>query len=652
MKMGHVAQDVVVNGEFKTSDFNIGDIAFIVDMFADKVYSHKERAVIRELSCNAHDSHIMAGTEHIPFKVHLPTYLEKWFSIRDFGTGLSDHDIRTIFAGIGISTKRNSNDVIGCFGIGSLSPYSLSDSFTVTSYFNGVVRHYTCYRDDLRKPVVALLSEMDTDEPNGLEVRVSVKNNFTAFEEEAARVFAFWEGTIPDINNKDILMACEEYKKRFILTGDGYGFSNKYGSPYAIMGNIAYSIPPSCHNSLYAECYIKFDLGELDFDTSRENLSLTEKTKLAIKNKIETIKENLQRQAEQIVEGEDTAFKKAKKAFNLSSNQLADFVDLSKYSLPVQKGYIQCYSINKYTKKIHKYTQDYVELSDNTEYFLYHKGMDTRIKNYLKQHLTCSKILVFESDKQVNDYKIDLDIVKDTKDLPKVSSPRTSYSKPQSIKLFKAITNYSLGMLGWNEINIDLTNKKDILYVKIYRWNVTDSSYLHNNNNFIKAVDLLDNITGVKHEIVALNPYFLKSKIFKDNQDKFINFEDYLINQLKYYVENNNINGYLVQKHEHLSLLKEVNKLIYHEELDNLIESINIFNESAKMLNQVMDFCYACRLPITFEANNSLVDGISNFINKYEMLKILGVYDVKYADIANIDILARYINGEKRGIGT
>lgn len=644
MKMGHVAQDVVVNGEFKTSDFNVGDIAFIVDMFADKVYSHKERAVIRELSCNAHDSHIMAGTEHIPFKVHLPTYLEQWFSIRDFGTGLSDHDIRTIFAGIGISTKRNSNDVIGCFGIGSLSPYSLSDSFTVTSYFNGVVRHYTCYRDDLRKPVVALLSEMDTDEPNGLEVRVSVKNNFTAFEEEATNVFAFWEGTIPDINNKDVLIECEEYKKRFILTGDGYGFSNKYGSPYAIMGNIAYSIPPSCHNSLYVECYIKFDLGELDFDTSRENLSLTEKTKLAIKNKIETIKENLQRQAEKIVEGEDTAFKKAKKAFNLSSNQLEDFVDLSKYSLPVQKGYIQCYSINKYTKKIHKYTQDYVELSDNTEYFLYHKGMDTRIKNYLKQHPTCSKILVFESTKQVNNYNIDLDIVKDSKDLPKAASSRSSSYKPQDTKLYKYTSHDK-----WQETNIDLSNSKDILYVKIYRWNLHGCSYLYRNYNLTAAINILNNIKGVDHEVVGLNPRFLNSKVFKNNQYKFLNFEDYLVDQLKYYVEDNNI-SYMVQNHEYLSLIKEVNNLIYHEELDNLIESINTFNESSKMLNQVIDFCRACRLPITFETNNSLVDVINNFINKYEMLKILGVYDVKYADADKIDIIAKYINGKKRGI--
>ena len=165
MKLYTEDQDVAVHGDFETSDFAIGDIAFIVDMFADKVYSHKERAIIRELSCNAHDSHIMAGTTDIPFDVHLPTQLVPYFSIRDYGTGLSDKEIRTIFAGIGISTKRDSNEVIGCFGIGSLSPYSMTDSFTVESYLDGTCRTYTCYRDEDRKPVVS--RHPAVDRPSG-----------------------------------------------------------------------------------------------------------------------------------------------------------------------------------------------------------------------------------------------------------------------------------------------------------------------------------------------------------------------------------------------------------------------------------------------------------------------------------------------------
>ncbi len=110
MKLEQAPQDVILSDDFEQRDVAIGDIAFILDMFADKVYTHKERAVIRELACNAHDSHVIAGTQDIPFDVHLPTSLEPWFSLRDYGTGLEDHDIENIYGAIGVSTKRDSNE--------------------------------------------------------------------------------------------------------------------------------------------------------------------------------------------------------------------------------------------------------------------------------------------------------------------------------------------------------------------------------------------------------------------------------------------------------------------------------------------------------------------------------------------------------------
>ena len=60
MKLATAPQDVILSDDFEQRDVAIGDVAFILDMFADKVYSNKERAVIRELACNAHDSHVLS----------------------------------------------------------------------------------------------------------------------------------------------------------------------------------------------------------------------------------------------------------------------------------------------------------------------------------------------------------------------------------------------------------------------------------------------------------------------------------------------------------------------------------------------------------------------------------------------------------------
>jgi len=104
MKLATAPQDVTIPKSFEQRDVAIGSVAFILDMFSDKVYSHKERAVIRELSCNAHDAHVTAGTTEVPFDIHLPTVLEPWFSLRDYGTGLADSGIANVYVAIGIST--------------------------------------------------------------------------------------------------------------------------------------------------------------------------------------------------------------------------------------------------------------------------------------------------------------------------------------------------------------------------------------------------------------------------------------------------------------------------------------------------------------------------------------------------------------------
>ena len=310
MKLEIEPQDVAVHGNFKTSEFKTGDTAFIVDMFADKVYSHKERAVIREMACNAHDSHIMAGTEDVPFDVHIPTRLEPYFSLRDYVTGLSDEEVRDQYAGIGISTKRDNQNVIGCYGIGTLSPYSLADSFTVKSYKDGMCLTYSCYRNDHRVPVVSLLTECETDEPNGIEVSLSVEGRVYEFQQEAVYVFKFWEGTLPNINDKYAVEKCENARKGYAFEGDDYGLKNTWGDMFAVIGNIAYTIPRDL-DEFSCEGYLKFELGELSFDSGRENLAMDTKTKAALKAKFAEVKESLTADAIAQIEALPTAWDQA-----------------------------------------------------------------------------------------------------------------------------------------------------------------------------------------------------------------------------------------------------------------------------------------------------------------------------------------------------
>ena len=640
MKLYTEDQDVAVHGDFETSDFAIGDIAFIVDMFADKVYSHKERAIIRELSCNAHDSHVMAGTTDVPFNVHLPTQLEPYFSIRDFGTGLSDDEVRNIFAGIGISTKRDSNEVIGCFGIGSLSPYSMTDSFTVKSYIDGVCRTYTCFRDEDRKPVVALLTELATDEANGLEVSLSVEGKWYEFSEEAANVFRFWEGTVPNINDKSVVRIIEETRDDYAFKGEDFGLTASWGSMYALMGNIAYKIPDEL-DDFNTKGYLKFDLGELSFDTARENLAMDDKTKQAIKDKFQQVKDKLAVEAGQQIAALDSPFKQAVLANRLRQGNLGRHVkaDLEQYDLPETSKEFTYFQ--RSYRSTDKATSKRVPVGENIEYYRHKDRMQTRIREYIKDHNRLTMVIL--TDEQIKECLIDEDVLLDLEDLPKVV--RQSYAKAGStVKTFVFDRNFS----GWSnkdffdeaELTID---GDEIVYIEINRWEpVGGGRVYYSNRDVQRALSRLEKCGIDAPKVVALKSAFLKTKQFENGN--FIDLADYverelIARSLKTYYEYN-VRQFNVFKtmHEHMQ----------HDDISDMMMLVEGQSNS-----EIADWVSALNKdrnePIAeMEKDTMIQDMMDEFFVKYEMLTFLSDWEMTSTDEEYQRKIANYIGGTIR----
>ena len=87
-------------------------------ILSDGLYSNKILAVIRELSTNAYDSHVDAGVADRAFEVHLPTRLEPYFHVRDYGTSMTHDQCMTLYTTYFRSTRNDSNDAVGCLGLG------------------------------------------------------------------------------------------------------------------------------------------------------------------------------------------------------------------------------------------------------------------------------------------------------------------------------------------------------------------------------------------------------------------------------------------------------------------------------------------------------------------------------------------------------
>lgn len=135
----------------------------VMDMLA-KLYSEPHRAVLREYVSNAYDANVEAGTTK-PVEVHLPEKDEPWLSVRDYGKGLDYLGIVSVFANFGTSTKRDSDNLIGGFGIGSKSGLAISDTINVTSVCNGLLNEFVLERT-----------------PNGIITRFTKENEPTTDE--------------------------------------------------------------------------------------------------------------------------------------------------------------------------------------------------------------------------------------------------------------------------------------------------------------------------------------------------------------------------------------------------------------------------------------------------------------------------------------
>lgn len=290
----------------EVSEFKIRNSAKAFGILSSGLYANKIRAIIRELSCNAVDSHVAAGTPDLQFDVHLPTALRPYFSIRDYGTGLSHEQVLNIYTTYFESTKTNSNDFIGALGLGSKSPFSYTDNFTVIAIKGGKKGVYSAFINDQGVPAVAVMGQGDTEEPNGVEVKFAVteQEDFRKFNYEASQVYRYFP-LQPNFTGADVIVGFVEYEDDEIVENvrqrNNYGHSrHSFGENRAIMGNIEYPIelPKKGYDTELSFIDNKgldlfFDIGEIDFQASREGLQYTEKTVNAIVEKYKQVSDVL-----------------------------------------------------------------------------------------------------------------------------------------------------------------------------------------------------------------------------------------------------------------------------------------------------------------------------------------------------------------------
>lgn len=379
-------KETILGNGSKSKAFSITASPKVFKILSSDLYTNKIRAVVRELITNMIDAHALNGNPE-KFIIQVPGRLDPRFVCRDFGPGMSDFDIQGDDNSPGLynsyfsSSKAESNDFIGGFGLGSKSPFSYTDTFSITSYHKGEIRGYVAYMDgDGPQIKPTFVKEMGPNDKTGIEIVVPV-------EEKDFRNFAYEVSYIMrPFKDLAIINGLDREIDYFPDFDDYYGVNpERYwpdrGGLYAIYGGIVYPIDGVIRERNWLSIrnevnYIKFPMGSLDIAPSREALSLDDRTR---KNIIERVKELSEK-----------AFNEDVKRFKESTSPRHTYRELMKMGYSA-RDYMISNSVKFTTKNLsYKKMQSMFEPDSKlcNAGVVYEVNLDPRLKRIKQSHET------------------------------------------------------------------------------------------------------------------------------------------------------------------------------------------------------------------------------------------------------------------------
>lgn len=650
----------------KSEDFE--EIGFTVEITADafralttNIYPDKIKAIIRELSTNAADSHTIAKTKK-PFDVHLPNPIEEYFRIRDYGTGISPEKIRFVYTKLFKSDKKDTNELIGCIGIGSKTPFHYGDGFTVTSYYNGKKYLYSAYLNQSGCPTLAKITEVETDEENGLEINIPVNKDFHIWRQRAELVFKYFKRR-PNITGQDIKF--EECKRELSGNGWYYEKSNSNYSALAIMGNIAYKIPFANKLNGFA---IDFNIGDLTFTSSREDLKNDEENKKVVDKRIKVVES-------EILNVIKAKFKKCRSFYDASiyynellmDNVLKNFVkDKIKYrgrlvtgqvTLPIQRLRIEVKNYWNVFGKIKCERNNSEKLKSPNWTFYFNKNNSLVVIDEMRFHEKCRKYCrdnksdvyaVQFLDDEVDKVKlraiakllgVDVGTFKKTTELEKPVIIRQKFIKEETedddfCNVWKLNLDSYIGFYnrknGWRYGEVDKT--KDAYYLQFDRYYAIFNEKRYSNHALKNFLISLQKICGKLDRPL----YFITKSTIKKDGFVWKHFSEYL--------NGVNIPTYLnVGQDDYLdSFISIAQKFKFkNREKQNLLDSLSGYKSNSwddyKNINPF----------ISFRTDKLILPSFQTFFQDYKCLLL--PIDFEALTQQNIDYIQSQIDLVERG---
>lgn len=381
----HQAESEVIGTEETISmSIDSSDQAALMMILSENLYKDAIGSLVRESASNALDTHKEAGTtDPIIVKLEMNSSYNYVYSVQDFGTGISPEKVKNILSKYAASTKRNSNDYLGYFGLGFKAPLAYTDSFTFVTNSEGVEYTYIMYKsEDGTK--IDLVGERPTKERNGTKVSIGVtRGDYYQFIAKIKEQLAYFEGIYFEVYGID-----NNFK---VLRHEDWKYSQLSGATgmHICLGDVYYAIDWARLgiNSINLPVGLKFNIedGLLPIP-SREDIKYTEEAKTLILSKIDKVADYFVSKFNESM-GEVTTFKEWLEKHNLT------FVDVEgfQFNIDTIKTYslipiieltikdIELLDLEELAKKTHLFFQNYEirgELNHSTFYGKYNSSVN------------------------------------------------------------------------------------------------------------------------------------------------------------------------------------------------------------------------------------------------------------------------------------
>jgi len=267
----------------------------MVRMMTKNLYSDPIGSICREYISNAADANKENNSTE-PIMVYFDeSESGLYYCVRDYGKGLCQSDIE-LYTNLLSSSKRNSNDLIGGFGIGMKSAFSYTEEFFIDSYYEGTITKYILYVDPMTSELkrdMLHTEEFKEDSKTGIEIRIPIKHSDKDnFKTKTFAQTCFFENLYYDFleNNFTIFK-----QKTFSYIDQNYTRFHKMG---LLLGPVRYPISDDLirkHNlyNMSPNICLRFEIGELSVVPNREQIIWDEKSVNAFEEKLERFKQEL-----------------------------------------------------------------------------------------------------------------------------------------------------------------------------------------------------------------------------------------------------------------------------------------------------------------------------------------------------------------------